>query len=193
VLAVQTGLAVRADEPVRKPPWQRLLQGEDVKKVAEQEKKLAELQEAGQFVEALKEAEALAQLRTKAQGEDHWETVDARFVVDAVRRVLMAKKEELQSYGRALVLQCEADALMAKGRSREEYPLLVQVLAIRRQVLGEEHPLTAQSYNNVAYNLNARGKYREAEEGFGKALAIFRKALGEEHADTATSGRRRKL
>ena len=54
-------------------------------------------------------------------------------------------------------------------------------------MLGEEHPDTANSYNNVAYNQNAQGKYAEAEEGYRKALAICRKVLGEEHPYTANS------
>ena len=60
-------------------------------------------------------------------------------------------------------------------------------LAIRRKVLGEEHPDTANSYNNLASNQNAQGKYALAEEGCRKALAIYRKVLGEEHPDTAGS------
>jgi hypothetical protein len=63
---------MRADNPANKsksvkPQWQRLLQGDDAKKAAELEKKLAQLQEAGQFAEALKVAEALTELRTKVQ------------------------------------------------------------------------------------------------------------------------------
>jgi CHAT domain-containing protein/tetratricopeptide (TPR) repeat protein len=52
-------------------------------------------------------------------------------------------------------------------------------------VLGEEHPYTAQSYNNLAHTLQAQGKYKEAEEDHRKALELCRKSLGEEHPDTA--------
>ena len=38
-----------------------------------------------------------------------------------------------------------------------------KALAIRRKALGEDHPDTATSYNNLAVNLNAQGKYAEAE------------------------------
>ncbi len=71
------GKAAKKAEAV-KPPWQRYLQGEDAKKAAEQEKQLTQLQEAGKFEEALKVAEALAALRQKMQGGDHWQAVDAR-------------------------------------------------------------------------------------------------------------------
>jgi tetratricopeptide (TPR) repeat protein len=54
-------------------------------------------------------------------------------------------------------------------------------------MLGEDHPDTATSLNNLATNLQKEGRHKEAEEGFQKALAIRRKVLGEEHRDTARS------
>ena len=60
-------------------------------------------------------------------------------------------------------------------------------MAICLKVLGEDHPDTATSYNNLASNLNAQGKYGAAEPLYQKALAIRLKVLGEDHPDTATS------
>src|SRR5262249_50332310 len=62
-----------------------------------------------------------------------------------------------------------------------------QALAIRLKALGEGHPHTAQSYGNLAANLNAQGKYAQAEPLHRKALAIRLKALGEGHPETALS------
>ncbi|HTU89995.1 MAG TPA: tetratricopeptide repeat protein [Gemmataceae bacterium] len=184
--------ALRAQQPTKKadevkPQWQRLLQGEDAKKAKEQENKLERLQEAGQFTEALKVAEALAELRTNKQGANHWEAVDARFDVEGIRRVINANKEEQQGYRRTFAMQREAIALDGKAHYREAQPLFEQLLAIRRTVLGEEHPDTASSYNSLALNKYAQGEYVQAKEGFSKALAIYRKVLGEEHPYTATS------
>jgi tetratricopeptide (TPR) repeat protein len=187
VLPVLTGIALCADEPARKPPWQRLLQGEEARKAEGQEKHLDELQEAGKFAEALKVAEALAELRGKAQGADHWQAANARGQVDALRRVLRHGPEGRNDYARCLALQRQAETLAAKVRYREAQPLLEKVLAIRRQVLGEEHPLTATNYHNLASILYKQDKYVEAEAGFRKALDIRRKALGEDHPDTATT------
>jgi tetratricopeptide (TPR) repeat protein len=184
--------ALPAQQPAKKtetirPPWQRYLHGEDAIKAAEQEKQLAQLQEAGQWEEALPVAQAQDQLRVRAQGADHWQAIDARFHVEAIRRVLKASKEEQQSYRRALTMQREAAGLVARGRYREAQPLFEQVLAICRKVLGEEHPDTAVSYDNLALNQHYQGQYAQAERGFRKALAIRRKFLGEEHPDTAQS------
>jgi hypothetical protein len=114
------------------------LQGDDAKKAAEQEKKLDQLQEAAQFAKALKVAETLAELRTKVQGADHWQAINARMTCEAVRRVLKANDAEQKSFSRSFVWYREADALKAKGRYREAQLLVEQVLATRRKVLGEE-------------------------------------------------------
>ena len=62
-----------------------------------------------------------------------------------------------------------------------------RALAIRLKALGEGHPDTATSYNNLAWTLRDQGKYAEAEAMHRRALAIKLKALGEDHPDTAAS------
>jgi tetratricopeptide (TPR) repeat protein len=62
-----------------------------------------------------------------------------------------------------------------------------RALAIRIKALGEAHPDTATSYNNLAVTLVEQGKNAEVEAMHRRALAIRIKALGEAHPDTATS------
>jgi CHAT domain-containing protein/tetratricopeptide (TPR) repeat protein len=181
---------VPAAEPAKQaeavaPSWQRLLQGKDAQKAAQLEKKLDQLHQAGQLAEALEVAEALAQLRRKVQGADHWQTVNARFKAEALRRVLCQGEQQQKDYARSQGLQRQADELVSKGRYPQAQPLLEKVLAIRRKVLGEDHPDTAQSYDNLATSQQSQGQYPEAEEGFRKALAISSRALGAEHPLTA--------
>src|SRR5271165_5188905 len=71
----------------QKPPWQRLLQGEDAKKAKELKERITKLSEAGRFQDALKAAEELAELRSTIQGADHYEAVSARWAVDGFRRL----------------------------------------------------------------------------------------------------------
>ena len=61
-----------------------------------------------------------------------------------------------------------------------------KALAIREKVLGEEHPDTASTYNNMATTFEKQHKYEKALDLYEKALAIREKVLGEEHPDTAT-------
>ena len=59
---------------------------------------------------------------------------------------------------------------------------------IYKQVLGDTHPSTATSYNNVASNLNAQGRYAEAEPLYHKGgLRYIKQALGDTHPNTAAS------
>ena len=54
-------------------------------------------------------------------------------------------------------------------------------------MLGEEHPDTARSLNNMGFLLQAMGDYAAARPYYEHALDIRRKVLGEEHPDTAHS------
>jgi tetratricopeptide (TPR) repeat protein len=62
-----------------------------------------------------------------------------------------------------------------------------KALEIRRRLLTDDHPDTAQSYNNTAPNLNAQGKYAAAQQMYEKALAIRRRLLTDDHPQTATT------
>ena len=55
-----------------------------------------------------------------------------------------------------------------------------------QQLLGEEHPHVAFSYNNLAFLYDSQGRYSEAEPLLQKALAIFEQRLGTEHPHTVT-------
>jgi tetratricopeptide (TPR) repeat protein len=189
---LKSGLPLCADEPARttlvpKPPWQRLLQGDEARTAAQQEKVLAQLQEAGKFAEALRLAEVLAKRRAEVQGADHWQAVNARWEVEAIHRVRRQGEAARKDLARSYKLQRQANTLVAKGQVKEVQLLAEQVLAIHRQVLGEDHPHTATSYNNASVNLMAQGRHAEAVERHRQALAIRRRTLGEDHPSTAQS------
>ncbi|MEU0521932.1 tetratricopeptide repeat protein, partial [Streptosporangium sp. NPDC006007] len=60
-------------------------------------------------------------------------------------------------------------------------------LNLRRQKLGEEHPDTLTSRNNLATVLRDLGRLGEAEAEHRAVLEARRRVLGEEHPDTLTS------
>jgi tetratricopeptide (TPR) repeat protein len=62
-----------------------------------------------------------------------------------------------------------------------------KVLAVRRKLLGEDHPVTAAAYNLLAINQKYLGKYAEADRGYSKALELYRKLLGENNPETAST------
>ncbi|MCH8028683.1 MAG: toll/interleukin-1 receptor domain-containing protein [Candidatus Dadabacteria bacterium] len=62
-----------------------------------------------------------------------------------------------------------------------------KVLETRKRVLGEEHPDTLASMNNLAGTLGAQGDLKRARELQEKVLETRKRVLGEEHPDTLTS------
>ena len=169
------------------PPWKRQLTKEDAKKAAKLTGQIHQLVAAGKFAEALVAAEQHAQLREERQGADHWQAVNARWEVKAIQRVERQDEPSRSDYSGVLALARQGKALEDKGHFREAKPVLEKVLAIRRKVLGEEHPETAQGYYFAAMNLRCLDLFAESEAGYRKSLAICRKLLGEEHPQTAFS------
>ena len=66
-----------------------------------------------------------------------------------------------------------------------EYNL--KALSIREKVLGDAHPDTALSYNNIGEVYRKQGNYDLALKYYMKALSICEKVLGNAHPDTAIS------
>ena len=62
-----------------------------------------------------------------------------------------------------------------------------QVLQVRRRVLGEEHPDTLNSKNNLANAVEFQGKCQEAEKMHREVLEVRSRVLREEHPNTLNS------
>lgn len=54
-------------------------------------------------------------------------------------------------------------------------------LYISESVLGEEHPDTAVSYNNLAVLYRSQGKYKAALDYYVRAYKIFKNKFGSGH------------
>src|SRR5205085_593378 len=84
-------------------------------------------------------------------------------------------------------LNQQVEDLHDQGKDPEALELARQVCEFVCHVLGEEHPATATSLNNLGLLLQAMGDLAAARPYLEGALAICRTALGEDHPDTATS------
>ena len=104
------------------------------------------------------------------------------FAENIIRKVNM--EDELVQAGMKAALAYLLQYIAKYEKAQELYS---QVLEIRKRVLGEEHPATATSYNNLASVYASQGEYRKAEGLYGKALRISERVLGEEHPATAAS------
>ena len=86
-----------ADEPPRpgaKPPYQRLLQGDEAKQAADLEKQVEEKEAADQYAQAIAAAEQLLALRTRGQGADHPDAVLLKWTVETLRKVATMTPDE---------------------------------------------------------------------------------------------------
>jgi CHAT domain-containing protein len=179
-------LALAASEE-KTPPWKRLLQDKDAKKVESLEKKVEELRRAGSFSEAVETAQVILEIRRREQGPDHWQVADAFRQLKTLEKIASLPPEAQREVAEAIRIGDKAWRSYAKANHAETVRLLTQSLPAFRTYLGEDHPDTARILSNLAANLNLRGQYAEAASLGQKALAARRKVLGEEHPETATS------
>src|SRR2546423_5325785 len=71
-----------------------------------------------------------------------------------------------------------------QGRSDEAEGLKVQVLELRKAVLGEKHPDTITAMANLASTWQQQGRSDEAEGLQVQVLELRKAVLGEKHPDT---------
>ncbi|KIM93182.1 hypothetical protein OIDMADRAFT_138250 [Oidiodendron maius Zn] len=74
-----------------------------------------------------------------------------------------------------------------QGRWKEAEDLEVQVMEIRKKVLGAEHPDTLRIMNDLVLTLGNQGRWKEAEDLHVQVIETTKRVLGTEHPDTLTS------
>jgi tetratricopeptide (TPR) repeat protein len=184
---VAAGPAVIAEQPPPGAdlPCKHLLTGEDSRLTAQQEKRIAELTEAGLWGEALKLARQVLELRVRVQGAGHWQAADAARNVQTLERlVALPEAERAEFLATPRVLQ-EAARLHSQRKETEAQALYDKTWEVRCRILGVEHHSTPMLYDELASALGAQGKRAEAQALTEKALDLCRRLLGEEHPDTA--------
>ncbi|OAL01790.1 kinesin light chain [Phaeosphaeriaceae sp. SRC1lsM3a] len=80
-----------------------------------------------------------------------------------------------------------ARALHSDGRYKEAEELEVQVMQTTQRVLGDEHPDTLISINDMALTYSSQGRWTEAEELRVQVMQTTKRVLSDEHPDTLAS------
>jgi tetratricopeptide (TPR) repeat protein len=94
---------------------------------------------------------------------------------------------EESSRERFVLLEKIGLCLVVDGKYVEAEEMQSRVFEWRKRTLGEEHPDTLRSANNLAEALERAGNYREAERLNWGAFEGMKKVLGREHPSTLTS------
>jgi CHAT domain-containing protein/tetratricopeptide (TPR) repeat protein len=161
-----------------------VLTGADARAVEELNKGLTGPQPVGRLATALRQIVAI---RTRAQGADHWETIDARKQLEVLEWLLTAGPGKEKTFTKAAEAEQEGLRCLQRGRPSDAEPLLRQTLELRREVLPARHHLTAAAADHLGFCLSKRGRHAEAEPHLREALAARRQVLGEDHPQTATT------
>jgi len=137
------------------------------------------------FSAARKVRQELLALRIRRHGEKDWRVTDARLNLEyfeCLTRLDAAGRQQLlqaRSLNRQVVRLCQ------QGRFREALPLAEQELAIRRQIMGENHPHCATNLATLASLYRRLGDYRKAVVQGEQACDLTKKLLTDNHPDYA--------
>ncbi len=99
----------------------------------------------------------------------------------------LINQAEIKSVESAYLLFKAARYLLERAQYSQAESLYRQALAIREQVLGQEHPDVAESLNGLGELYDHQGKYAQAESVYQQALALRERALGSQHPYVAES------
>jgi CHAT domain-containing protein/tetratricopeptide (TPR) repeat protein len=133
------------------------------------------------FPAARKARQEVLAIRRQLHGDKDWRVADARRDLAEVDRLSRLTPEDRRGLQQATALNQQVALLLQRGHSRQALPLARRALAIRRQLLGEDHPLYAQSLNNLAELYGALGDPRQALPLHQQARDLRQRILGEDH------------
>src|SRR5262249_52465134 len=126
----------------------------------------------GKDAEAQAAAREVLAIRRRVQGAGHWQTEDARRQVRRLEQIANLAADARAELARGAMQMAEAERLDAQGGYAEAQPLYRKALDLHLKLLGEDHPETVRSSNNLAGNLHHQGRYAEAQPLFQKALDL---------------------
>ncbi|WP_437902731.1 tetratricopeptide repeat protein [Sorangium sp. So ce327] len=200
IVAVHPAVAAQAQTPKREAATAATGPLEEAERL---NARVAELEQAGRYNEAMPLARRALDLREKALGPEHPDVAQSLdslallFLVKSdyaageplLRRALAIREKALGPEHLDLTQSLDILALLlhGKGDTTAAEPLYRRALAIREKVLGPEHSDVTASLNGLAALLIEKGHFAGAEPLVRRALAIGEKALGPEHPDVTIS------
>ena len=152
-------------------PGSRKLTGDDARRRNELEKAIEHALKADRWDEwAIARGSELVALRTRFQGSTHFETVNAEWLLKALRRVAPMPQDDRVAYASAMTRWARAETLSEQGKSAAAQPLFQKALEIRRRLLHRRSPRNRLQLQLLAIQLNRHQlKYVSGPAAVGKA------------------------
>jgi eukaryotic-like serine/threonine-protein kinase len=113
------------------------------------------------------------------------ETLDENIFEQALK--VIDEKFESQPRISAFLVQTIASTLRDLGMLHRAIEPQTRALEIHRRTLGDDHPSTLSSINNMGALLLAQGRYAEVEPYYRQSLEGARRTLGDDHPSTLIS------
>jgi CHAT domain-containing protein/Tfp pilus assembly protein PilF len=131
------------------------------------------------------ESEVLA-IREKVYGAADWRTIDSRLMLADLQRWSKQTPDQLAQLSKASHLLADVSQLFETGKCQEAMPKAEQALALRQQLLGDDHRMTGVAWNWLGFLHEGLHEIDQAKASHRKALEIYKKTLGDAHPDYAT-------
>ncbi len=172
-------------ELAKKPQWQRMLAGDELKTVEGLIRKASDAFEKGLYDDAIRAMEENIRYRIERQGEDHWQVASEKQSLNYYRTVAKLEPADRERYETARKEMFESDSLIRQQRFSDALERQLRYLAACRKYLGNESPTTANALNSIAYIHSTLGRYIDAISYQEETLNCYIKVFGRTHPDTA--------
>jgi tetratricopeptide (TPR) repeat protein len=139
------------------------------------------------IAQAREQATALLDAAAPADWQDPAQWAAWRVVIPHVEALAAATTASSDTIAAAALLNRSASFLENQGAVGRAVPLFQRSLTDYARVLGEDHPDTLTSRNNLAYAYRAAGDLARAIPLYEATLADRIRVLGEDHPDTLAS------
>ncbi len=151
------------------------------------EQEAEEIRSQGKYPEALLAWRKVVASRIGRLGETHGLTAAARSRAEVLEAILRRSKDELQRLIAAEKESSQGVRFLNEGKPRAAKPILDRALPVRRGILGDEHPYTAEIRYNIGVALERLGDYSGSVEHLRAAWNVWRGTLGENQFETAAA------
>jgi tetratricopeptide (TPR) repeat protein len=160
------------------------LSGADAERVDELERKSGECESRDDLPGAIKAAAEVVALRTRLQGEDHWQTRTARRQVETLKKMAAFTAEQKSEFAAARKQLQDGNSLATQGQFAEAQKAYEKALVGYCRLLGANNLHTSVVANNLGRCLQLQSQFGPAESAFRDALAGARESIGADHPET---------